>query len=57
MDEKQKKAMEPVLEMMKVMNWSIAIHNGGGIDDDGDVHGFIIGEQSYIDYILKHLVI
>jgi len=55
MTEEHKKAMEPVLEMMKVMNWQIAIPKGGGPEDDGEVHGLIIGEQSYIDYILKHL--
>ncbi len=55
MTPEQKKAMEPVMEMMKVMGWQIAIHKGGGPEDDKLIHGFIIGEQSYIDYILKHL--
>ena len=49
---------EKILQIKKLceeLGWDIAIPEGGGSKDDGNVHGFIIGEQSYIDYILKHL--
>jgi len=45
----------PLIKMMKEMHWNIALPAGGGPKDDKKVHGMIIGEQSYIDYILKHL--
>lgn len=45
----------PLVDLMKEMKWDIAIPEGGGPEDDGDVHGFIIGEKGYIDYILGHL--
>jgi len=44
-----------LIELIKKLEWAIAIPCGGGKEDDGNVHGMIIGEQSYIDYILKHL--
>ena len=44
-----------ITDKVKELNWSIAIPTGGGKEDDGNVHGMIIGEKSYIDYILKHL--
>lgn len=45
----------PLIELIKGMNWVIAIPAGGGPEDDEMVHGMIIGEQSYVDYVLKHL--
>ena len=56
MDEEMKKLLNsPLVDLLKEMGWDIAIPKGGGPEDDGNIHGFIIGEQSYIDYILKHL--
>jgi len=37
------------------LGWEFAIPAGGGKEDDGMLHGMIIGEESYIDYILGHL--
>jgi hypothetical protein len=37
------------------LGWSFAVPKGGGVEDDGEVHGMIIGELAYIKYILKHL--
>ena len=47
--------IEQIIELVKSMGWEVAIPSGGGDEDDENVHGMIIGEQSYIDYILKHL--
>lgn len=44
-----------LVQLIKKLDWEIAIPNGGGDKDDGKVHGLVIGEQSYVDYILKHL--
>ena len=44
-----------LINIVKSLDWGIAIPTGGGKEDDGILHGMIIGEQAYIDYILKHL--
>ena len=43
------------LDIVKELGWEFAIPSGGGECDDGNVHGMIIGEDSYINFILKHL--
>jgi hypothetical protein len=37
------------------MGWTIALPNEGLIKDDDNVHGMIIGESAYVDYILNRL--
>ena len=54
-NEDTEKAYTLLITLIKKFNWEIAIPNGGGEDDDGMLHGMIIGEQSYVDYVLKHL--
>lgn len=54
-NEDTEKAYTLLITLIKKLNWEIAIPNGGGSDDDGIVHGMIIGERSYVDYVLKHL--
>jgi hypothetical protein len=44
-----------LVKLIEKIGWELAIPSGGGEEDDGNVHGMIIGESSYIDYILKHL--
>jgi hypothetical protein len=44
-----------VADKAKELGWEIAIPSGGGEEDDGNVHGLIIGEPGYVEYILKHL--
>ena len=44
-----------LIELIKKLGWSIAIPSGGGNEDDGNIHGAIIGEDEYINYVLKHL--
>ena len=40
--------MNPVLDLMKKMEWQLAV------SDDGEyVHGFIIGEESYVNGLLN----
>jgi len=51
MEDKIKK----IIELITDIGWDVALPTGGGDEDDGNVHGMIIGETSYIDYILKHL--
>ena len=51
MEEKVKK----LIDIVKELGWEFAIPSGGGECDDGNVHGMIIGEDSYINFILKHL--
>jgi hypothetical protein len=48
--------IKQLIELVKKLRWQIAIPSGGGEQDDGNVHGMIIGEESYVNYILKHLV-
>jgi hypothetical protein len=48
--------IKQLIELVKKLGWQIAIPSGGGEQDDGNVHGMIIGEESYVNYILKHLV-
>lgn len=47
--------IKQLIELVKRLDWEFAIPEGGGSLDDGNVHGMIIGEDSYINYILKHL--
>ena len=47
--------MKQLTEIVLKLGWNFAIPCGGGPEDDGLLHGMIIGEQSYINYILKHL--
>jgi hypothetical protein len=47
--------IKQIINLCTEINWQIALPEGGGNEDDGNVHGMIIGEQSYINYILKHL--
>jgi hypothetical protein len=47
--------MKQLAEIVLKLGWNFAIPEGGGPEDDGLLHGMIVGEQSYIDYILKHL--
>ena len=47
--------IEQLIKIIKKIGWEIAIPSGGGKEDDGMVHGMIIGESAYVDYILKHL--
>ena len=47
--------MKQIANLVLQLGWNFAISKGGGPNDDGLLHGMIIGEQSYIDYILKHL--
>ena len=54
-NEDTEKAYTLLITLIKKFNWEIAIPSGGGSDDDGMVHGMIIGERSYVDYVLKHL--
>lgn len=42
-------------KFLKKLNWEIAIPAGGGPEDDGNVHGMVIGEKAYVDFVLKHL--
>jgi len=49
------KDIEIIVDIVKKLGWEIAIPSGGGEEDDGNVHGMIIGEKSYVDFILKHL--
>ena len=51
MEEKVKK----LIDIVKELGWEFAIPSGGEECDDGNVHGMIIGEDSYINFILKHL--
>lgn len=47
--------MKQITELVLKLGWNFAIPTGGGEEDDGLLHGMIIGEKSYINYILKHL--
>lgn len=47
------KEIKQLTELIKKLGWNIAIPVGEG--KDGMLHGMIIGEESYINYILKHL--
>lgn len=47
--------LEKMIELIKKLGWIVAIPNGGGEKDDGNVHGMIIGEEDYVKYVLKHL--
>jgi hypothetical protein len=55
MKDQTEEAYTLLITLIKKLNWDIALPTGGGPEDDRNVHGMIIGEQSYIDYILKHL--
>jgi hypothetical protein len=54
-DETDKMFGMSIIELATTMNWQIAMPSGGGPEDDGFVHGMIIGEEAYLDYVLKHL--
>lgn len=54
-NEDTEKAYALLVTLIEKLGWSIAMPTGGGPEDDGLVHGMIIGEEPYIDYILKHL--
>ncbi len=47
--------IKKLIDIVKKLGWQIAIPAGGGKEDDGNVHGMIIGEDAYVNYILKHL--
>jgi hypothetical protein len=49
------KDIKTLIDTCKKLGWEFAIPSGGGEEDDENVHGMIIGESSYINYILKHL--
>ena len=49
------KEFKSLFNLIQKLGWDIAIPAGGGPEDDGNVKGMIIGEPSYINYILKHL--
>jgi hypothetical protein len=44
-----------LVESIKKLGWQIALPKGGGPEDDGMLHGMIIGEDDYINFVLKHL--
>lgn len=44
-----------LIKRVKKLGWQVALPAGGGPKDDGMVHGMIIGESSYVEYVLKHL--
>ena len=48
------KQIEQIIKLCKEIGWDIAMPTAED-DADADVHGMIIGEDSYIEYILKHL--
>jgi hypothetical protein len=54
-DKAGEKEFKLLADLVKELEWEIAIPSGGGDEDDKMVHGMIIGEKSYVDYILKHL--
>ena len=54
LNEETTKAYTLLIELVKKLNWGFAIPSGGGPEDDGNLHGMIIGESAYINYILKH---
>jgi len=45
-----KEAIEKIIESCEVLKWQIAIHQG---HENSKVVGMIIGEDSYIEEILK----
>lgn len=47
--------IKQITTLVKELGWEIAIPSGGGSEDDGNVHGMIIGEASYVTYILNQL--
>jgi hypothetical protein len=47
--------IKEILRLVKEVGWDIALPQGGGEEDDGELKGMIIGELSYVNYILKHL--
>lgn len=49
------KDIEQLIDLIKKLGWDVAIPSGGGEEDDGNVHGMIIGEKAYVEYVLKHL--
>ena len=49
------KEIEEIIKLVKQLGWDVAVPSGGGDKDDGNLHGLIIGETSYVEYILKHL--
>lgn len=54
-DLEQIKDLEKLMDFVKNSGWVIAFPSGGGEEDDGNLHGMIIGEPAYVDYVLKHL--
>ena len=52
---KENKDIIALIDLIKKLEWTVAIPSGGGKEDDGMVHGMIIGESAYVDYVLKHL--
>ena len=47
MDEEKAKQL---IQLVKDAGWQFAIPEG-----EGELKGMIIGEESYVDFILKHL--
>jgi len=47
--------MKQLVKLIEQLGWEVAIPSGGGEEDDGNVHGMIIGEKSYVEFVLKHL--
>jgi len=47
--------MKQITELVVKFGWNFALPAGGGAEDDELLHGMIIGEKSYICYILGHL--
>lgn len=47
--------IKELTNIAKDLGWDIAFPAGDGELSDGNVHGFIIGESAYVNYVLKHL--
>ena len=52
-DKEDLKRWEALIRIVKELGWEIAVPQQH--DQGADIKGLIIGEQSYIDYVLKHL--
>jgi len=46
------KHLKQIADLVREMGWAIALPNDGLAKDDDNVHGMIIGESAYVDYIL-----
>lgn len=54
-EEELPEEFKQLTELAIKLGWQFAIPHGGGPEDDGLLHGMIIGEESYINYILGDL--